>query len=81
MVVLTGARQVGKSTLLRWAEPFACWRYHTMDDFDTLRQVRENPASLWDGANEVVLDEVQKVPELLPAGGALRRGAEVVHGA
>ncbi len=67
MVVLTGARQVGKSTLLRRAEPFSGWRYHTMDDFDALRQVRENPASLWAGTDEVVLDEVQKAPELLPA--------------
>lgn len=67
IVVLTGARQVGKSTLLRRAEPFAGWRYHTMDDFDTLRQVRDNPASLWAGATEVVLDEVQKAPQLLPA--------------
>jgi predicted AAA+ superfamily ATPase len=67
VVVLTGARQVGKSTLLRRAEPFRGWRYHTMDDFDTLRQVRENPASLWAGAHEVVLDEVQKAPGLLPA--------------
>ena len=67
VVVLTGARQVGKSTLLRRAEPFSGWRYHTMDDFDTLRQVRDHPASLWAGANEVVLDEVQKAPELLPA--------------
>ena len=67
VVVLTGARQVGKSTLLRRAEPFAGWRYHTMDDFDTLRQVRENPASLWAGAHEVVLDEVQKAPDLLTA--------------
>jgi len=67
VVVLTGARQVGKSTLLRRAEPFSGWRYHTMDDFDALRQVRENPASLWAGAHEVILDEVQKAPELLPA--------------
>ena len=67
VVVLTGARQVGKSTLLRRAEPFAGWRYHTMDDFDALRQVRENPSGLWAGAHEVVLDEVQKAPELLPA--------------
>ena len=66
-MVLTGARQVGKSTLLRRAEPFSGWRYHTMDDYDTLRQVRENPASLWAGAHEVVLDEVQKAPELLSA--------------
>lgn len=67
IVVLTGARQVGKSTLLRRAEPFSSWRYHTMDDFDTLRQVQENPASLWAGVSEVILDEVQKAPELMPA--------------
>ena len=67
VIVLTGARQVGKSTLLRRAEPFSRWRYHTMDDFDTLRQASENPQSLWAGAAEVVFDEVQKAPQLLPA--------------
>jgi hypothetical protein len=60
VVVLTGARQVGKSTLLRQSEPFRAWRYRTMDDFDALRQARENPSSLWAGAEAVVLDEVRK---------------------
>lgn len=36
-----------------------------MDDFDALSQAREHPASLWAGAREVVVDEVQKAPELL----------------
>jgi predicted AAA+ superfamily ATPase len=67
VVVLTGARQVGKSTLLHQADPFRRWRYHTLDDFDTLRQANEDPAGLWAGANEVVLDEVQKAPQLLSA--------------
>lgn len=67
VVVVTGARQVGKSTLLRQAEPFRNWRYHTMDDFDALFQARENPASLWGGVDAVVLDEVQKAPDLLSA--------------
>jgi hypothetical protein len=67
VIVLTGARQVGKSTLLRRAEPFAQWRYHTLDDFDTLQQANDQPHSLWAGVSEVVLDEVQKAPELLPA--------------
>ncbi|MDI6768340.1 MAG: ATP-binding protein [Anaerolineales bacterium] len=67
VVVLTGARQVGKSTLLLNAEPFRDWRFLSMDDFDTLRQARQNPAALWAGADRVVLDEVQKAPELLPA--------------
>lgn len=67
VIVLTGARQVGKSTLLRQAEPFRQWRYHTMDDFDTLHRAQDNPQSLWAGAAEVVFDEVQKAPQLLPA--------------
>ena len=67
VVVLTGARQVGKSTLLFNAEPFRNWRFHTMDDFDVLEQARSNPESLWAGTNQVILDEVQKAPELLLA--------------
>ena len=37
VVVLTGARQVGKSTLLRQESPFAEWRYLTFDDLDWKR--------------------------------------------
>ncbi|MEZ4735233.1 MAG: ATP-binding protein [Caldilineaceae bacterium] len=67
VVVLTGARQVGKSTLLRHASPFRHWRYHTLDNFDTLRQATEEPQSLWAGVEQIVLDEVQKAPRLLSA--------------
>lgn len=67
IVVLTGARQVGKSTLLLNAEPFCHWRYHTMDDYDVLRQAREHPRALWAGTERVILDEVQKAPEVLSA--------------
>jgi predicted AAA+ superfamily ATPase len=67
VVVLTGARQVGKSTLLRRATPFCDWRYHTLDDFDTASQAARDPAALWAGAEQVILDEVQKAPQLLPA--------------
>lgn len=67
VVIVTGARQVGKSTLLLNAEPFRDWRFHSLDDFDTLRQAREKPDALWAGVERVVLDEVQKAPELLSA--------------
>ena len=67
VVVVTGARQVGKSTLLRHAAPFRAWRYHTLDNFDTLRQATAEPQSLWAGVEQVVLDEVQKAPALLSA--------------
>jgi predicted AAA+ superfamily ATPase len=67
IVVLTGARQVGKSTLLLNADPFRDWRFHSLDDFDTLRQVNQAPEALWAGTEKIVIDEVQKAPELLSA--------------
>ena len=67
VVILTGARQVGKSTLLRHEKPFSTWRYVTLDDFDVLRQAGQDPAALWAGVDRVVLDEVQKSPSLLSA--------------
>lgn len=67
VVVVTGARQVGKSTLLRHAAPFRDWRYRTLDDLDTLRQAGEDPFGLWEGTGAVVLDEVQRAPGLLSA--------------
>jgi len=77
VVVLTGARQVGKSTLLRCAEPFASWRYYTLDDFDVLRQAEHDPKALWAGESNVVLDEVQKAPTLLPA---IKRAVDQTRG-
>jgi predicted AAA+ superfamily ATPase len=65
--VLTGARQVGKSTLLLNSEPFCNSRFHTLDDLDTLEQGLEEPEGLWAGANEVVIDEVQRAPDILVA--------------
>lgn len=67
MVILTGARQVGKSTLLREEKPFSKWRYVSLDDFDALQQAEENPAALWADADSVVVDEVQRSPRLLSA--------------
>lgn len=44
-VVVTGARQVGKSTMLK-AE-FADYDYLTLDDYSLLEQARKDPQSLW----------------------------------
>lgn len=67
IIVLTGARQVGKSTLLLNAEPFRDWRYHSLDEFDILAQARRDPEALWAGTDRVILDEVQKAPDVLVA--------------
>lgn len=66
VVVLSGLRQTGKSTLLQREQAVAAGRaYHTMDDFALLAAARENPESLL--KNAVILDEVQRCPEILLA--------------
>ena len=67
MVVLTGARQVGKSTLLMEENPFRSWPYVSLDDMDQLDLARRNPVGLWAGQDRVVIDEVQKAPGVFSA--------------
>jgi predicted AAA+ superfamily ATPase len=66
VVVVSGLRQTGKSTLLQSEPGFARnHKYLTLDDFATLAAARSNPESLL--ADPVILDEVQRCPELLVA--------------
>jgi len=67
VAILTGARQVGKSTLLRNESPFLSWRQHTLDDIDILRQAEREPEALWAGTANVVIDEAQRAPGILLA--------------
>lgn len=67
VVVITGARQVGKSTFLRHAEPMKGWRYLSFDDFDILGQAQRDPKALLAGVDHVILDEVQRAPSVLSA--------------
>lgn len=69
VVLLHGARQVGKTTLVRAlaaGKPPA--RYVTFDDLTSLAAVRSDPIGFLAGiTGPVVLDEVQRVPELFVA--------------
>ena len=66
VVVLSGLRQSGKSTLLQNEVGLAKGHaYRTLDDFATLSAARSNPESLLESA--AILDEVQRCPELLVA--------------
>ncbi|NIM97170.1 MAG: AAA family ATPase, partial [candidate division Zixibacteria bacterium] len=67
IVVLTGPRQTGKSTLLRQEAPFHNWRYLNLDDLDTLLQAERRPEELLALSNQLIIDEVQKSPGLLLA--------------
>ena len=64
-VVLTGPRQVGKSTLLKHAGFLKNWRYITLDDPDALEQAREDPKGLLWEDRPTIIDEAQRCPELL----------------
>lgn len=67
VVVLMGARQTGKSTLVR-SEPFLRDRpYRTLDDLETRERARMAPSDLVNSAPRLTLDEVQREPDLLLA--------------
>ncbi len=66
-VMLVGPRQAGKSTLVKEmaAGPHPA-RYVSLDDLRTLEAAREDPIGFVEGAEgSLVIDEVQRVPELL----------------
>ena len=65
-VVLTGARQTGKSTLVQELMP-GRRRYLSLDDLDVLDAARREPEILVEGSEPVILDEVQREPRLLLA--------------
>ena len=66
VVLLIGARQVGKSTFLRKiADPGR--KYVSLDPLDVQKQAREDPRLfLANNPAPVIFDEIQNVPELLP---------------
>ncbi len=64
VTVLTGARQVGKSTLLL-NEFKNKWRYISFDDFDILEMAKRNPFDLLQTDKHIIIDEIQLAPEVL----------------
>ena len=65
VVVISGARQVGKSTFLQ--NEFPDYKYISLDDFSVLQQAKSDPLSLWIGTERVIVDEAQKAPEIFSA--------------
>ena len=65
-VILTGARQTGKSTL---AQQIAnnTREFYSLDDFDTLHTAQESPMAILRGRNSITIDEIQRSPDLLIA--------------
>jgi hypothetical protein len=67
VVILSGARQTGKSTLLRNEQPFKDWHYITFDDLESLALAQRRPDEILDISQHMVIDEVQKAPKFMHA--------------
>lgn len=67
VVVLTGARQTGKSTLVQHLPSAHGRLYQTLDDFDVLARAERFPETLLEEGDRLALDEVQRAPQLLLA--------------
>jgi len=65
-VVVTGARQTGKTTLARDLSP-GDRHFLSLDDLDVVDAARRDPAALVGGDEPLTLDEVQREPDLLRA--------------
>lgn len=67
VVVVTGSRQTGKSTLVRFLADDEPRPYLTLDDLEILERSRREPDALVRSADRMTLDEVQRSPDLLLA--------------
>lgn len=65
-VVITGARQTGKSTLAEALVP-GKRRFLSLDDLDVVDLARRDPEALIGGTAPMTLDEIQREPDLLLA--------------
>ncbi|MBU1122673.1 MAG: ATP-binding protein [Candidatus Omnitrophica bacterium] len=65
VIVLTGARQAGKSTLLKQLFKGENWEYVNFDQRGILERVKADPdLFVKDISSNIIIDEAQKVPEL-----------------
>jgi uncharacterized protein len=67
VVVVTGMRQTGKTTLLQRQPGLSGRRYVSFDDFAQLEAAKGDPEGFIRGKEPITIDEAQKCPEILPA--------------
>ena len=65
VVMVTGPRQYGKTTLVR--EFSDSHRYITLDDDTVMAAARSDPGGFVRAVDRAIVDEVQRVPDLLRA--------------
>ena len=63
VIVLTGPRQTGKSTLL--LNTFSAYDYATLDDPLTRKLAHDDPNFFLERSKKMIIDEIQYLPEIL----------------
>jgi predicted AAA+ superfamily ATPase len=64
VIAFTGARQTGKTTLIKYL--FPDYHYYNLEEISTYNHVKDDLASFVNpSVSNVIIDEVQRVPELL----------------
>lgn len=67
-VLLNGARQTGKSTLVQWIASQHEFEYVTLDDFTTLNAASRDPVGFLSVIKKpLIIDEIQRAPQLFLA--------------
>ncbi len=65
VVLLTGARQVGKTTLMKEVGEHHHFKYITFDDLTMLGAAQQDPVGFISGQPKpLIIDEIQRVPEI-----------------
>lgn len=68
VVLVTGARQTGKSTLVKELGQQHGYTYLSLDNLQTLQAAKSDPAAFIAGITKpIIIDEVQRVPEIFLA--------------
>src|SRR3990167_9197628 len=65
VAVITGARQSGKSTLVRSSRALTGYHYLTLDNLDTRQRASAAPQALLTQSDRMIIDEIQRAPDLL----------------
>jgi hypothetical protein len=65
VVVISGARQVGKSTML--TNEFSDFTYFTLDNFDTIDMIKADSSFIFKQHDFIIIDEAQKFPAIFNA--------------
>jgi predicted AAA+ superfamily ATPase len=67
VTLLAGPRQAGKTTLVKQISVEQGMKYMTLDDQLTLLSAKNDPVGMIRDIDKVVIDEIQRAPELLLA--------------